>query len=139
MYFPRALLACLVLPLFGCDVGEVFPLTSGIYVADDLWLDVRVEDELVLFHEDDGGAMGDEVHRNTLDPFIQEERGDACGDGLWYEAATLDDMVTFQLGTTFYTWPYLLWDCDQVHLLLSEDSQVVSCDGDDTCLRFAPL
>ena len=56
-----------------------------------------------------------------------------------YEAACLDDMVTFQLHTTFFSWPYLVWDCDQTHIILSDHDDTMDCAIDGVCFYFSPL
>ena len=146
----RRLLPLLLLPLVAltaCDSGTPFEFVDGIYEAADeeIWLDVRADDREVVFYDAagatvdaDGHVQGDELHRDTMDILIQEERGEACGDEFWYQAAMLDGMVTFELDGVWFSWPTLVWDCDQIHLLLSDDPMVMDCDGDEVCLQFEP-
>lgn len=142
------LLALGIAALAGCESIDTFDFSTGIYVseAEEVWMHIRVEDELVVFYDSEGASVdldghiqGDELHRDTFMPFLQEERGEWCGDELWYEAANLDDMLTFQLHTTWFSWPYLVWDCDQEHIILSDHTDTMSCDIEGVCFTFSPL
>ncbi len=143
----RSLLPLLPL-LVGCAAGTPAPFVSGVYEAsaEEIWLDLRAEDREVVFYDAlgasvdaDGHVQGDELHRSDMDILTQEERGELCGDGLWYEAAMIDAYVTFELNGIWFSWPTLVQDCDGEHLILSDDPMAEDCDGDDVCVRFAPM
>ncbi len=139
----------LALPLLaGCAVGTAQPFTSGIYEAVDqqVWLDLRAEDSLAVFYDAegatidaDGQVQGTELYRDELDIITQEERGEACGDELWYDAGMLDDMLTFELNGTWFSWPTLVQVCDSGDLVLSDDPDAMDCVGHDACLYLEPI
>jgi len=139
-------LPLLVLLVSSCAVGDVLPLPSGIYEStpEGVWMDLRM-DEVVFYDsdgayvDDDGHVQGREQHREWFVPMTDEDRGDACGDGLWYEKAPLDAVVFMQVGGRFFTWPYLNIECDQTHLILSPEYDALSCDGIEKCFRFSKV
>ncbi len=145
----RTLITALALSLLaGCESGTVRPFTSGIYeaVEQGVWLDLRAEDGLAVFYDAegatvdaDGNVQGTELHRDELDLLIQEDRGEACGDDLWYDAAMLDGMVTFELNGAWFSWPTLVQVCDSGDLILSDDEAAMDCDGDAACLYLEPI
>lgn len=139
----------LVLPLLaGCAVGTVQPFTSGIYEAVDqgVWLDLRAEDGEAVFYDAEGASIdadghvqGTELYRDDLDILTQEERGEACGDELWYDGAMLDGMLTFELNGTWFSWPTLVQVCDTGDVILSDDPEAMDCVGFDACLYLEPV
>jgi hypothetical protein len=144
---PLVLVTALSL-LVGCASGTVQPFGSGVYEAVDqpIWLQLRVEEGLAVFYDAEGASVdaggdvqGTELHRDELDLLIQEERGEACGDDLWYDAAMLDGMVSFELNGVWFSWPTLVQVCDSGDLILSDDEAAMDCDGDEPCLYFVPV
>jgi len=143
----RSLLPLLLIAS-GCAIGTPQPFTTGIYEAVDqgVWLDLRAEDGEAVFYDAEGASIdadgrvqGTELHRDELDFMSQEERGEACGDDLWYDAAMLDGMVTFELNGTWFSWPTLTQVCDTGDLVLSDDPEAMDCVGFDACLYLEPI
>ncbi len=145
---PLALALAITATLSGCATGTVQPFTADIYQAAEhqVWLDLRVDEGLAVFYDAesasidaDGQVQGTELHRDELDLLIQEERGEACGDELWYDAAMLDGMLSFELDGAWFSWPTLAQVCDTGDLVLSDDPDAMDCAGAEACMLFEPL
>ena len=139
-------LAVSALCISSCAVGEPLEFASGVYESEPagVWMDIRVDADEVVFYDSDGASIdadghvrGEERHRERLGGYTDEERGIRCGDGLWYDAAQLDGSVVMNVGGRFYSWPYLNYECDRTHLILSPDRDALTCDGVDRCFRFS--